>query len=187
MQQRGLSLIWCLIIIAVTVNICVFLHIYYSRSGCHLSKLSRTRPLMKTIEIACEAYRIDFGAYPPDKVIVDGKPLKSSAALAWFLMTPFRAHPNTGERQATEDYGAYLDPQVRFSQDVDGDGFPEIVDPWGRPIEYDNLRDDPGGFDFYGPDDPRTDHLARNVKSFDLFTHPIPETGQPIANWEADR
>ncbi|HYF49017.1 MAG TPA: hypothetical protein VEJ63_06410 [Planctomycetota bacterium] len=142
---------------------------------------------MKSIETACAAYEFDFGCYPPDQVTVNGKVLQSSEALAYFLATPFRQSPAMlKDVRATVDVGPYLEITTRHGLDVDGDGAIEIVDVYKEPFEYDNIRDDPNGFTFYGAKDPRQDKKPRNKDSFDIFTPNSSNPGRPLANFKCD-
>ena len=146
-----------------------------------------TRALLKSLETACAAYEFEWHAFPPDQS-PSGK--KSSAALLYYLTTTFRKTPTkAGEVWSTMDAGPYLDLNARFLK-VDATGTPIIVDIWGQPIEYDNIREDnstPDGFTSCGPDDIRTDGKPRNVKSFDLFSRGLPGANAPITNFEDKR
>ena len=144
-----------------------------------------TRALLKNIQMSCENYEVDWHTFPPDQS-PSGK--KSSAALLYYLTTTFRKTPTKpGEVWSTMDAGPYMMLSARFLK-VDATGTPIIVDVWGQPMEYDNIRDDkstPDGFTSCGPDDIRTDGKPRNEKSFDVFSRGLPGANAPIANFES--
>jgi type II secretory pathway pseudopilin PulG len=183
MRSRGMSITEWLLVILILGILVVMLILPMLRPG-KSAKIAATRAFLKSIDIACQNYEFDCGAYPPDKSIVDGKTLKSSEALYYYLTTAFRKDPKAGERKAAADVGPYLIVPAKHLADADGNGFPEILDYWGRPLQYDNIRDDPARFDFYGVDDVRIDMRARNEKGFDLFTQPTPSDDKPITNWD---
>jgi hypothetical protein len=179
MREQGASLIqWLGLAVAIFMLVAVLLPVFVPWRRPY--PVASTHARMKMIETACEAYRYDCGVYPPDKANIKGVTLTSSKALAWYLTTAFRIKPNTGEQHADKDVGPYLDPSLVHAS---GDGFPELLDAWKRPIEYDNIRDDPAGFDDRGANDVR-EKKARNPQGFDLFTQPTPSEGKPITNWD---
>jgi hypothetical protein len=147
---------------------------------------SRTKRVMSMIVSACEAYRFDFGVYPPDKATINGTILNSSECLNWYLTTAFRLAPKEGDRAASNDAGPYLEQRTQYFSDIDRNGFKEVLDAWGKPWVYDNIKDDPRGLDFCGADDPRRDKKPRNLDSFDLFTQPTSGSGKIIANFNLD-
>ncbi len=151
--------------------------------GKHSHRISASYALLKDIEIACDAYEFDWGEYPPD---VGPAGQKSSSALKYYLTMSFRKLPTKGEIWATKDTGPYLDlaPHKLVTMPT---GSVAIVDAWGNPIQYDNIRDDkstPNGFTSYGADDIRTDGKPRNSKGYDLFSRGDPAKNEPVANFE---
>ena len=55
-----------------------------------------------------------------------------------------------GEVWATKDYGPYLQVPEPNQQPIAGGPATNIVDIWGRPFQYDNIRDpqpSPNGYD----------------------------------------
>ncbi|MCW8128792.1 MAG: hypothetical protein KIS92_00275 [Planctomycetota bacterium] len=143
---------------------------------------SQTRTLQKSLETACEAYHLDFGAYPPDEIVAQGIRLKSSEALLHFLTTAFRKHPQAKEVQASEDYGPYIDVSQIPLKDLDDNGAPEIIDEWGQAILYDEASN---GFHRQGPSDPRKDGSMGNPNGFDLLS-PGDSTHAPVANFKLE-
>jgi hypothetical protein len=140
---------------------------------------------LKHIEYACEIYKLDWGEFPPD-VAPSGQ--RSSAALIYYLTHSFQKIPKkAGELWATQDVGPYLDLNPA-ALGTDASGQPIIVDRWGHPFEYDNIRDDkstPDGFTKCGPDDIRI--KPQNLKSFDLFSHGDPDKNEPITNFDSSK
>jgi hypothetical protein len=144
---------------------------------------SITRSIVKSVSVACEAYKFDLGHFPPDKIIINGKTLSSSESLAWHLTRQLTAPVKSGEKSG-QVVGPYLDPSSRHVADTDKNGFMELLDAWGKPLIYDNIVDDPGGFDSLGDVDPRRDGRPRHPDSFDIFTQ---SDGVSVTNWAGDQ
>jgi prepilin-type N-terminal cleavage/methylation domain-containing protein len=198
--KRGFTLIELLVVIAI-IGILVGILLPVLANVRKRARESTTRAFLSNIETACAAYEFDWGFYPPDEV--PAKSLKSSSSLYYHLVTPFRILENTakGEVKATKDSGGHLDVPAKH-QKVISPTVTEIVDLWGRPIEYDNVRDDPlgspagTGFTARGDAqpatyDPRVDEAptgARNKQKFDLFSRGEPATTRaacrPLANFK---
>ena len=124
-MQRGWTVLECLIALAV-IALIVAIVLPVLPSPRSKPNPSATRAFMNSIETACAAYEFDWGAYPSDIVIVNGKTLRSSEALVYFLTTKFRISPGPGEIRADKDIGEYLDARTKHSSDTDGDGAQEI-------------------------------------------------------------
>ena len=156
----------------------------YAQRRIHFrKKYTATLARIKSIEVACAAYEFDWGEYPPD---VGQSGEKSSSAIIYYLSNRFRKTPAKGEIWSTQDCGPYFDlpPQMLKTTST---GRVQIVDAWGNPIQYDNIRDDkstPNGFTSYGADDIRTDGKPRNPKGYDLFSRGDPAKNAPVANFE---
>src|SRR5207302_4437151 len=115
------------------------------------AKENAIRGQIKSLDTAIVAYELDFGVMPPDGLNVAATAYKPGGAtyphytlpiLFYYLTTPFRVTPNAakGEVWASKDVGPYLDVPVR-NQVPNGAKNIDIVDVWGRPLQYDNIRD----------------------------------------------
>ena len=109
-----------------------------------------TRQMLISCAVAADAYEFDWGDYPPDTA---PNGAKSSGALAYYLATPFRIHPNgaLGEVQGSKDSGPYMDlgPNGVLKQP---DDTVVMVDPWGQPFEYKRLED--SKYDLFSKGEP---------------------------------
>jgi len=144
------------------------------RSVSRASRIGATETLIQRLSGALEMYRRREVFYPPDYIpaTTDGQPtvlvdfdgagttaLTASRypaeALCYYL-----AHKHLSE------YHPFINLARDETTDLDGNGTPEIVDPWGRPLLY-NRRAFPGYgstyFNFAG--NPR-----HNSDSFDLYS-----------------
>ena len=150
---------------------------------------AKTKSLMKSIETASAAYEFDTGFFPADEVTTaDGKKLNGAAALYYSLCSAFRVEPkaDSAEVKHTKDMGPYIDAANCAKENKDG--VKELVDPWGQPIVYDNVRDDAKtetGYTSGGENDPRKRKTA-NPQGVDLFSWGAPGFRRPIANFKTD-
>ena len=152
--KRGFTMIELLTVIAV-IGILMALLLPVLANVRRNAKETATRTLIKSIETAVAAYEFDWGVFPPDGLGTAAPALTpaggsytvtNSNALYYFLTTPFRI-TNTaakGEVWASKDTGPYLDVPVR-NQKING-GNTDIIDVWGRPLQYNNVRDTAVGF-----------------------------------------
>lgn len=121
-----------------------------------------TKALLENIRSALEAYRAEYGEYPPDGFSVrpgeapatrmaggTSVAIRGSACLVYFL-----GMPTVQEIEVGEDVRKKIrDPFLELKSDMlSGDGdldakladpTTEIVDPFGNPIHYDRLDLDP--------------------------------------------
>jgi general secretion pathway protein G len=84
-------------------------------------KIARTRALIDRLSLAIKQYEIDHGDYPP------GAGGTASAEALHKALTSAK-WPGAHEFTAKE------------ARDTDGNGQPEIIDAWGRPISYHHNR-----------------------------------------------
>ena len=160
MGKRGFTLIELLVVIAI-IGVLIALLLPVLATVRRNAKEAATRGLIKSLETAIAAYEFDWGQFPPDGYQpIPGPPpvavvgytpaggkyaIQSSSALFYYLSTPFRVTPNAakGEVWGSKDVGPYLDvpvanllfPGAASAQCID------IIDVFGRPIQYDNIRD----------------------------------------------
>ena len=128
------------------------------------AKRSAVLATLNSIRMGVEMYRALWRAYPSDKA-PGGR--QGSEALIYYLCKE-------------KDSGPFLQLPAECQVDTDGNGFPEILDQFQQPIQYDNVDED--GFTPCGTADPRgTTH--RNA-SFDLFSYGIPGSGEILGNFD---
>lgn len=194
---RGFTMIELLTVIAV-IGILMALLLPVLANVRRNAKETATRSLIKSIETAIAAYEFDWGVYPPDGLAGAATAYKpgggtyavsNSNSLYYFLTTPFRISPNAakGEVWASKDVGPYLDVPVR-NQKLNGNAI-DIIDVWGRPLQYDNIRDpqtSASGYDtvpttvnsteiranatLVTPDPQHPGNLAHNLQGVDIFS-----------------
>lgn len=185
LMRRAFTLVELLIVIAVILILMSLSFTAYSKYRT-IGRVTTTKAFLSTLKIAAIAYEENFGKYPPDEVVIGGKTYKGTESLVYHFTTAFRILPDTSRRQvkSTKDAGPYMEMPADNLKDLDGDGLPELVDAWGQPIQYDNIRDDEGnnGFDAC-INDPRADGQPRNFESFDLWSPGVPGKSEPIANF----
>lgn len=186
-SSHGFTMIEMLVVVAIICLLAALLLPVFT-SARRQAKETTGRGFMKSIETACAAYEFDWGFYPPDKATIAGRDYVSSEALYYYLTTPFRLlNPNIakGEIQATKDGGPYLDVPEKHRRDLNGNGQLEVIDSWDRPLEYDNIRDDPigtpvgSGYNAYTAPSPFLDAdprggAAKNLQGFDLYSFGAP-------------
>ena len=186
-RRAGFSLLELLIVIAIILML-MSLSLTVFNEYKTIGRKTTTKAFLGTIRTALTAYEFDFGKYPPDAVVLGGQTCRGGALLVYHLTTAFRTLPNAARKQvwAAKDAGPYLDVPADYLKDLNHDGLPLLVDAWGQPIQYDNIRDDlvGNGFTFCGPDDPRSDGRPHNFESFDLFSPGVPGRNEPIANFQ---
>ena len=188
------------------------------------AKETATRGLIKSLETAIAAYEFDWGVFPPDGyAALPGPPqlpvygytssgakysIRSSSALYYYLTTAFRQTPNVenGEVWGSKDVGPYLvvpEPNQKASS-FDALGT-DIIDVFGRPLVYDNIRDpqtSATGFDpapagpytieirndpiLVAPDPKHPGNSARNLQGVDIYSLGVgtgTQCTRPIANF----
>ncbi len=159
--KRGFTMIELLTVIAV-IGILMALLLPVLANVRRNAKETATRTLIKSIETAIAAYEFDWGVFPPDGLTaavtalsptVSGAPtynVSNSSALYYYLSTPFRITntPAKGEVWASKDTGPYLDVPVRNQKNpgTASAKATDIIDVWGRPLQYNNVRDTVAGY-----------------------------------------
>jgi prepilin-type N-terminal cleavage/methylation domain-containing protein len=203
-RREGFTLIELLVVIAI-IGILVGILLPVLANVRKRARESTTRAFIANIETACAAYEFDWGFYPPDTATVGGNTYKSSSSLFYHLVTPFRILPNVGKGEvlANKDSGGHLDVPPKHQKKVGNVTW--IIDLWGQPLQYDNIRDDTvgTGYNVQGDDspgfttnrtadDPRSYDApageARNKQKFDLFSFgepaSTPANRRPLANFK---
>jgi prepilin-type N-terminal cleavage/methylation domain-containing protein len=210
-RSFGFTLIELLVVIAV-IAILMSLLIPVSHRIQITAKETAIRGQIKSLDTAIAAYELDFGVMPPDGLNVAATAYKpgggtytvsSSTALYYYLTTPFRVTPNAakGEVWASKDFGPILD--VNYSQQHFTGTGTEITDAFGRPLQYNNVRD--CGFSTIPttsnsmeirtnpalvPPDPRHPaNPAHNLQGCDIFSMGVGSGNQcsrPIANFKCN-
>ena len=175
-KRGGFTLIELLVVIAI-ISILAGLLLGVVMTAPDRARRAVAGTQLKGLEVAIRQYDFDFGQYPPDTAAaargeIDAGLDLSSECLVEFLGTAYRRRPNPakGEVQSSRNCGPYFEFPEDSLVDRDGDGRLEFVDPWGRPYEYDNVRDDPAGYtacDTTAPD-PRAGK-AHNLQWYDVF------------------
>lgn len=208
-NQRGFTMIELIMVVAI-IAILVALLVPVLGAVQRRAKETATRTFIKSMETAIAAYEFDWGFYPPDGLagaITAFKPgnppagtyaVQNSSALYYYLTTPFRVLPNAlkGEVWATKDVGPYLQVPEQNQQTVAAPAT-NIIDIYGRPFQYDNIRDpqlSASGYDAV-PLEIRTTATfvttpgatGRNLQMFDLFSAGPglgPVITKPIGNFK---
>jgi prepilin-type N-terminal cleavage/methylation domain-containing protein len=147
--RRGFTLIELLVVIAIIATLAsmVFPAIY---SSARSTRIANTEQLLMRVSLALDMYRDAANFHPPDFIPKDAKILSfdGDQLLTGPPVAPIP--PLTREdaypAEALHYYlaNAYLTPKhpvlnVRASaetMDINRNGLPEIVDPWGKPILY---------------------------------------------------
>ncbi len=158
--------------------------------------LLRSSAIIQSLTAALESYRSAHGAYPPDRAAGIHPDLDQSAeCLVYYLSggsiyyNPERSRPRYPWRHEVFDLtrgGKNRDRQAAFFEftrymlcDTDGDGIPEVLDEWGRPLRYNTGGQDDGPFNQNGAP---TRHPGR----FDLASAGPDgrfDTDDDIGNW----
>ena len=140
--RAGLSLIELLTVLAVIAFLAAVLIVAYVRAGSH-AREGAARTLLASLETGILNYYSKFHVHPPDA----SGAMNGSECLAYFLMTEFdtpdeiaAAPPERRAAMRPADRRCYAMPtgiDRRYLADLDGDGLPSVIDPWGNELVYD--------------------------------------------------
>ncbi len=160
------------------------------------SRVGNATATIVGLGMALEMYHDEFGAYPPDSAVGLHADLNSPAeCLVYYLsgksiyydpVNSPEAYPwrhdlyNTiGAGASRKDQAVYYEFGRRALADTDGDGLPEVVDGWGKPLLYNSGPAENGPFNQNGA--PK-----HNRGTFDLSSAG-PDgkhaTADDVANW----
>jgi prepilin-type N-terminal cleavage/methylation domain-containing protein len=199
-KRAGFTLIELLVVIAI-IGVLVALLLPVLSKVRRQARETTTRAFMKSIETACSAYEFDFGFYPPDgyspAVTWSGKTYTGASSLFYHLSTAFRVLEVAakGEVHASKDAGIYLDVPAKHQKAAAAGGGTDIVDVWGVPFYYDNIRDPQtvaSGYNNVGAKEIREDAtlvvtpgaVGQNKQGYDIFSGGEPTAGRPLANFK---
>ena len=172
-RKAGFSMIELLVVIAVIGILAGILLPVLSKVR-ERGKVAATMAVIKNLEVAIRQYDLDFGQFPPDANaaaagLIPAEYDTGAECLVYFLGTPFRRLPTkTNEVKSTKNGGPYFEFKDDQLADV-GEEMKVIVDYWGLPYEYDNLRDDQWQDCSTFAPDPRGG-AGKNMNSFDLWS-----------------
>jgi len=160
-RKEGFTLIELMIVMLI-LAILMGLVIYAVGGVTARAKSNRTTAIIRTLETAIQSYYSEFRAYPPDgydfDVVADGKQLKGTAALIYFVGwivpdPPGSKNFKSVKLLAERDMGG---GNITFEEVHGGKPFlevnkkdltpwGEVMDGWGNPFHYDNLEIDKNG------------------------------------------
>jgi len=170
--SRGFTLIELLVVIAI-IAILAGILLPALMAVSNAMKKASTESLIRRIELAIAAFEKDTTMLPPDYIpasFLSGisslqypgfKVPTTSAILPPEMLAGALGNPNIANNADVRGYIPNIEghvPYVSFSrraelQDYNDNGFPEVVDAWGRPLLY-NRPPFPIGHDLYVADYP---------------------------------
>jgi len=124
------------------------------------------------MDTALKAFEIETGALPPNELKLNGKDLTSSEILYHYLCTKIEIE----HRQV----GPFIELKKDQAKDLSGNGFPSMLDIWGQPIQYDNVKSNAGKMtarNWKDLKDPRKEAMR---KEYDIFSFGPPGASAPI-------
>ncbi len=176
---RAFTLIELLVVISV-ISILAGLLLVAVRIASGSSKINSTKSMIAEVGMALEFYRQSHDSLPPERNGYQGQDLVSSECLAFFL----------------GGVEKFVQLKKVATADTDGQGEPELLDAWGRPLLYNrwHFAGEPVSV-FVGGSNHTTYATIHNAKSFDLFSagplaHHIPRlnpTPARVASLEFDK
>lgn len=118
--RQGFSLVELIVVIGI-ISILMGIIVVAVAAGWRYAQIGAAKTQLSTVATALEAYRLDFGSYPPDDF-----PTKNGAeCLAWHLCQKFK--------KGESFVGPYLAIPV---YDRDKNGFAELYSPLKTPYHY---------------------------------------------------
>ena len=184
------------VLFAILIVIAVVVTWPFLGSGHGIPRRARTVATIEGLSMALEIYRDEHTAYPPDSGTGLHADLdKPAECLVYYLSgesvfydpaTSPRDYPwqhpllNVAKLAAGRNKAkVYCSFNTRLLKDTDGDGLPEVVDPWGEPLLYNSGPEENGPFNQNGA--PK-----HHLKKFDLSSAgPDGEHGteDDVKNW----
>ncbi len=194
-KKTGLTIIELLIVLGI-IALLVGLLLPSLSAVKKMAKETKQKAQFATIELALEAFKNDYGDYPPSDRsrvarIYAGSQKLAEALLGWDLLG---FHPNSAWRGDGLDEqrgpGSYDPAQTR---DINGDGIPDTFDERKGPyLELANVGAfrllDLFGTNAAGPLDPNTFVICDvfGAKKISMANGKIVRAGAPILYYKAD-
>jgi len=212
-RRCGFTLIELLVVMGIIGVLVTLLVPTVSRATAMVRKRV-TRSIIKELEVGLEAFKADFGIYPPSKPYVANDPtagqrLHGAANLAYYLLGPGRSGWGTagggvmpfGNARPSRSYGPYFqaDEDAMVYCDIPGHdhhvaGFSDAFNPAGVILYFAGrvLADGSTQFNWADCNRGGTDHLAKtNYASEEYFEQSVMETlgrsqTAPTRYWRQD-
>jgi len=145
-RRDGFTLIEILVVIAVISMLAGMLMVSVGKIRTNAA-IKVSQSMIDGISVALEAYKVDFGDYPPDDYSDSGGDTAAvsnpAECLAFFLTREIRTDntANTGGSQRLYNASINREPYMKdlhenMTEDITGDGWPELVDGFGNPFIY---------------------------------------------------
>jgi len=196
-RRCGFTLIELLVVIGI-IGVLVTLLVPTVSRATAMVRERVTRSIIKELEIGLEAFKADFGIYPPSKPYVpndpaSGRRLTGAANLAYYLLGPGRSGWGTagggvmpfGDARPNRSYGPYFqagEDAMRYYEDASREGeiagFLDRFNPAGVILYFAGrvLPDGSTQFDWADCNDGGADYLARtNYASLEYFQQSVME------------
>lgn len=213
-RRRGFTLIELLVVIGI-IGVLITLLVPTVSRATVMVRERVTRSTIKELEVGLEAFKADFGIYPPSKPYAANDPsagqrVTGGANLAYYLLGPGRSGWGTAgggvmpfsNARPSRSYGPYFradEDAMKYSEEAGTEkgqvaGFLDRYNPAGVILYFAGRLLADGNQRFYWADcnDGGTDHLARtNYASQEYFEQNVMEPqgrGQaaPTRYWRQD-